>query len=148
MSEKTRKIIIICLLPLAIIWAINNISDKSKDNPADQQELTASKHSAIAHSNKLDSNLIEEYNQLKWGADPFFKGAAEHKTKYSPNTIQSWHLAGILYNANNPHAVINSKIVKKGDSIEGAEIIKINKDRVILSKNGSKFTLSISKDES
>ena len=37
---------------------------------------------------------------------------------------------GILYNEDNPSAIVNNQIVYEGDKISGATIIKINKDSV------------------
>jgi len=148
MSEKTRKITVICLLPLAVIWAIYNISGNSKEVAIDQQELNPAMGNQVAQKNSLDPELVKKYDKLDWGSDPFFKGTVRQRTKFSQKTQQSWHLAGILFNNNNPHAVINNIIVKKGDSLDGAEVLEINKDRVILTKNGAQFTLSISKDGS
>ncbi|MFH2035793.1 MAG: hypothetical protein ABIJ45_05265 [Candidatus Zixiibacteriota bacterium] len=147
MTEKTRKLMILSLLPIAIIWAIYNMGGKEKNFVTDQQELAAAKHNVIEHLNKLDSELIDKYSKLSWGSDPFFRGT--HTTAVKSANIQpGWHLAGIIYNETNPHAVINNKIVQNGDSVDGAEIITIEKDRVVLQKNGSEFTLSILRDKS
>ena len=41
-------------------------------------------------------------------------------------------LEGILWDPKFPMAIINDKIIGKGDKIEGAEVIEIEKDRVVL----------------
>lgn len=53
-------------------------------------------------------------------------------------------LDGILFNPNPPRAIINNKIVKKGDVINDATVTSIESDKVELSlPNGEKITLKI-----
>ena len=43
---------------------------------------------------------------------------------------------GILYTEDNPSAVIGTKIVKTGEEVAGAKVVKINKDNVEFEMNG------------
>ncbi len=50
-------------------------------------------------------------------------------------------LEGILWHAKNPLVVLNGEILKVGDEIEGATIITIEKEKVVLSYNDKTFSL-------
>lgn len=52
-------------------------------------------------------------------------------------------VTGIIWDDNNPFAMINDKIVKKGDMVSGALVSDIKKDEVILKINDKKFVLKI-----
>jgi hypothetical protein len=45
-------------------------------------------------------------------------------------------VSGIVYNAENPSAIICGKIVREGDEVNGYKVVKIHKEKVELEKNG------------
>ncbi len=55
------------------------------------------------------------------------------------------HLSGIAYRENSEEriAIINDLPVMQGTAIEGAQLIEIRPDRVVLSRNGALFSLRI-----
>ena len=79
--------------------------------------------------------------------DPFTDPAASHPPKADPeqagSVLKTLKLQGILYNAGNPRAIINSKIVAIGDTIAGkAKVTSINKEGVELTlSNGKPYFL-------
>ncbi len=56
-------------------------------------------------------------------------------------------LKGWVWNTGSPQAIINSRIVKVGDTIEDAKIIAITKDGVAVNRNGAEFILKTGKGE-
>lgn len=48
-------------------------------------------------------------------------------------------VTGIVYSADKPSAIVDRKIVHEGDTIHGATVVKIYKDKVKLSKNGKNW---------
>jgi hypothetical protein len=52
-------------------------------------------------------------------------------------------LTGILYSEDNPSVVIDGKIVKEGDIINGIKVVKIHKDGVEFEKKGKKWTQQV-----
>jgi len=56
-------------------------------------------------------------------------------------------LNGILWDSRQPLAIINNKVVKKGDKIAGNVVVNIKEDRVILSDGSNLFELRIEKEE-
>lgn len=54
-------------------------------------------------------------------------------------------LSGVFFSQASSYAIINNRIVKEGDTIEGAVVKRINQEDVILESSGVPFTLSASK---
>jgi hypothetical protein len=57
-----------------------------------------------------------------------------------PVILRRIALSGILYSEDDPSAIIGGNIVKEGDIINGAKVVKIHKDMVEFEKNGKKWT--------
>ncbi len=51
-------------------------------------------------------------------------------------------LNGVLYSQKDSYCIINSKILRVGDSIRGAKLVSISADGAILDLNGRKISLS------
>ena len=49
-------------------------------------------------------------------------------------------VTGIMYNPENPCAIIGGEVVHEGETIGGYRVIKIHRDRVELEKNGKRVT--------
>jgi hypothetical protein len=49
-------------------------------------------------------------------------------------------VTGIMYNPENPCAIIGGEVVHEGETIEGYRVLKIHKDRVDLEKNGKRVS--------
>jgi len=84
--------------------------------------------------------------------DPFEK-AIIHKDKEvahsqseddssSRSLIDSLSVQGLIWGGNFPQAIINNKVYKVGDTIQGATISTIDKSGVTLSLGGKKYILS------
>ena len=93
-----------------------------------------------------------EYNRAK--RDPFekviiHKGKGEARVQSSDDTssrslIDSFVVQGLIWGGNFPQAIINSKVYKVGDTIQGATILNIDKNGIIFSLGGKKYILSSS----
>jgi len=70
-------------------------------------------------------------NYSSWGRNPFLISGAPIR-RFGGFTIN-----GILWDKKNPLAIINERIVKIGDKIDGNTVVNIKQDRVILN-DGSK----------
>ncbi|MFY9402231.1 MAG: hypothetical protein WAQ07_02330 [Candidatus Omnitrophota bacterium] len=58
--------------------------------------------------------------------------------KSVPNLV----VQGLIWGSSLPQAIVNNKVVKVGDVIEGADIIDINKEGVIVLFAGTEYKLS------
>lgn len=52
-------------------------------------------------------------------------------------------LGGIMWQEENPRAMISDSLVSKGDVVEGCEVIEIKRDRVILKSGTETITLKL-----
>ena len=74
------------------------------------------------------------------------KKEPEKKTE-EPETFNppvSLTVQGLVWGGAVPQAIINNKVVNMGDVIEGAEVIEISKNGVILLYKNRRYTLSLS----
>ena len=49
-------------------------------------------------------------------------------------------IGAIVYNEENPTALINNKVVHEGDSIQGVKVVKIHRNEIEFDKNGKRWT--------
>ncbi len=68
----------------------------------------------------------------------FFKG---QEPREKSNSIGGLTLSGIIWDKNNPQAVINDRLVTKGETVGDSTIRQILKDLVIFEQNGVAHTL-------
>lgn len=66
--------------------------------------------------------------------------AASKKTEKEKVT---WKLSSILVSGVRSHAIINDRLVKNGDTINGAKVIRIDAKTVSLTKQGKTILLSL-----
>jgi hypothetical protein len=59
--------------------------------------------------------------------------------------LTGWSLTGIIDNGSTPLAFINGKMVKVGDLVDQARVVKIEKHKVTLSHNGTEIFLRVNK---
>ncbi len=146
MDPKKRKYIIYTLFALAVIYGLANLGSKDPVTDSRSQPApVAADHAAIRPpSNQID---LARYNSLPWGKDPFVHGTSAAGSVNIP-TEPIWKLGGILYDEINPAAIINSRIVRVGQSIDGARVLRIDKNMVTLEKNGAEFSITLEKEKS
>ena len=76
-------------------------------------------------------------SRLAWGRDPFTGGSAG-------GDIGGFDLAGILWDATQPIAMINGQMLRVGDELEGYRVTQISQDAVSLTDGSQTLTLVIS----
>ncbi|MFZ5802672.1 MAG: hypothetical protein ACOY3K_06155 [Candidatus Omnitrophota bacterium] len=67
----------------------------------------------------------------EWGADAFLFGEEDEEDAGADDTGRL-ELQGIVFSSENPYAIIDGKIVKKGDAIADNKIVEISQDAVVL----------------
>ena len=83
----------------------------------------------------------EKYSH--WGRDPFV--ATSMAPGEESGTVSGLNLTAIIYRRNSGVAIINNRILRKGDRINGKEISQILEDRVILRDGGGDRDLRVNK---
>jgi len=97
----------------------------------------------------LRPNIEYKAQDLK---DPFQPPREEKKPEEEPKTeitpevipeipLPSLEIQGLVWGGNLAQAIINKKIIRIGDMIEGARIIDINKEGIIISFNKREYNL-------
>lgn len=71
-----------------------------------------------------------------WGRDPFTPAR-------EITSLMDLNLMGILWDENNPQAIINERIVKVNDTIDNNRVIEIKKSSVTLSDGKNKIELKL-----
>ncbi|PKK82909.1 MAG: hypothetical protein CVT49_11400 [candidate division Zixibacteria bacterium HGW-Zixibacteria-1] len=147
MDTKKRQRIIYVIFIAAVIWGVYNLSGNKPRTQVDVPRPVA-KLDAIRTGIKTESINIEKYSALEWGRDPFYRGPKHIILSAVGVTQPVWTLSGILFDNNSPSAIINKKIVRGGDIINGARVVQVDKETVTLDKDGLQFTLTIIKEKS
>ena len=115
--------------------------------------FTACQKDAVAASEKnedkslLDVNLNgleKNESRYKWGSDPFFVPGMQ-KGKEGASKIDGMTLNGVIHRKGSGIAIINNRIMRKGDAIAGKRIVEILADRVILSDGDERIELMVEK---
>ena len=83
----------------------------------------------------------EKYRQ--WGRDPF--AVSPITSGEESGTVGGLKLSAIIYRKNSGVAIINNRILRKGDRINGKEISQILEDRVILRDSSGDRDLRVNK---
>ena len=155
MTEAKRKKLMYGILVVAVIWGAWNLSRPRPMPPvADTPQSPDMAVQSETASSQVKIDLTAKRAEA-WGRDPFTGRAtgskrveATSKSEVSRPTdtaTRGWSLTGIIDNGTMPFAFINGKMVKVGDLVDQARVVKIEKQKVTLSVNGSQFSLQVSK---
>jgi hypothetical protein len=87
--------------------------------------------------------LERQEKALQWGRDPFALPSQSAGTGIA--TDGEFHLSAIIYRTGRGVAIINNKILRQGDMIEGRRIAQILEDRVVLQGAAGEKELRVNK---
>lgn len=96
------------------------------------------------------------YNVQETGAEKIINSGSRDPFNWSTEFIDQYlarmrgkqdlfaglHISGIVWDPQTPLAIINNMILKEGEKVENAMVLKISKDSVVLSREGSLRTLN------
>ncbi|MBI3994620.1 MAG: hypothetical protein HY349_01455 [Nitrospirae bacterium] len=88
--------------------------------------------------------LERQEKAMQWGRDPFALPGSS-ASGAGVTTDGEFHLSAIIYREGRGVAIINNKILRKGDMIEGRRIAEILEDRVVLQGAGGEKELRVNK---
>lgn len=69
--------------------------------------------------------------------------AANNASQKSNKKKEAWILNSVLYSSTRQYAIVNSRLVKKGDRVDGAKVLKVSPDSVRLSNKGKIINLKM-----
>ena len=143
-KQKTMVVIMPVLFIVLIIFVFRGgVFGTSVHNAeAGEKKINNSGVAPVALNNQIDWEIPEPYpatlrDPMQLG--PVVTGTNQAETKELVKLI----VKGILYSEDNSSAIIGNRIVHEGDQIQGANIIKINKDGVKFEMNGEEWTQKV-----
>jgi hypothetical protein len=86
----------------------------------------------------LKTNVIK-YQEAKWGIDPFYPAETSSASYGTGGLI----LTGIMWDKDNPLAIINDNVVKIGDKLNEFTVSEINEKNVVLEKDGNECRIEL-----
>ena len=98
--------------------------------PTQEERLT------IAQPSQQREAQRQRAMRLVWRRDPFTRGAAMGE-------LSGLQLSGILWDSNEPIAIINGQMVRVGEKLEGYRVVEIAKDRVSVTDGTQTFQIQI-----
>ena len=140
-KESQQAIMVGVLIIFLLILFINtkNKMDKKKIKNADKGNVSEIKSNKTAKLQDIDLNayFAADKEAPAINRDPFYKPSAVIQNN---NTL---NLIGIAQDNESSYAIINNIIVKKGSVIEGATVVDIQKNKVLLIKNWEYIELQL-----
>jgi hypothetical protein len=141
MSEKRRKQIVYTIFGLAVVWAIFNFPHKRMAVGPDMAPATETASLATASTTSPEASRPATL-PAEWGRDPFARGqarAASAADVGQPNL----RVAAVSMSGNGALAMINGKMMGRGDEVEGWRVVNISNAGVTVESNGKRITLKI-----
>jgi len=83
------------------------------------------------------------YALSKYRAEQYKDKKPDIKSKTGQKQKPAWVLSSILYSKQRQHAIINNQLVRQGDVIKGAKLIRLKPDSVRLRAQGKTIDLSL-----
>lgn len=147
-KSQKRLLIILGIVLLYAVYDLTSNLDTYKKFYSGKTLNRITKAVSDTSRSKVVKNAANERKEYleKWGEDPFYILTAERKTKKPTyrrvaRSKETLALLAISVKAGSTIALINDKIVKQGDIIDGYEVLSITKNSVLLDNGKKKITL-------
>ena len=142
-TKEQQQLAMVGVLVVVLVFVLLNATKPKKKKGAlppaapvaeVKQPVASAGKSAKSADEKTLSGQKERSDTLGWGRDPFI--TFEEKVVEGTGFI----LKGVsIGKGKKGYAFINDEIVRKGDTFMGYEIAEIEKDKVLLTKEGQSF---------
>lgn len=105
----------------------------------------ASPKAAVAQTSESMDTFTSAYEKTNWQVPALYPKGLRDPMQYGSITaaqsdVEGLVVRGIVFSKDKPSAVINGKIVRQGDIVSGATIIKINRNNVEFEFEGKRWT--------
>ncbi len=137
-----------------MLWGAYNLfwnDDKSSPPPPTPEisietAMASAEATAKAATPAVNDSIIERLAHTKWGSDPFVR-QIKKSTRKADNQGKKLELilSGIVFSEKSPMAVINSRMVRVGDIVDGGKVIRIDPESVTVEINGKRKQLQVTK---
>ena len=138
---KNKKLIIAIVLCIAGILSLIyglTVPTKGKRKTGSSAEILHSASAVMGEKKIVPKRRRAKKTEFtSWDRNPFVP-------KGTPGAFGgNFTLEGIMWNKENPEAMINNVIVRRGDNLSGYKVIEIRKDKVVLSDGTEDFILRL-----
>ncbi len=145
MTKASKELIITGFLATALVLAVINALNRAKEqgpvkgNSGQRQAAESVRRPALSQLERQKERV-----KMKWGRDPFFEQGITEEEKVSGEPVgEELTLKGILWSERKPVALINMQAVNEGESVSGYVVVDIQKDKVILRKDGKDYEFKL-----
>ena len=114
---------------------VKTATSKDVTRRSDRNDIEAETYTTAMQP---DINLIERKTTILDKVGRVLKGGAT-----ADEFISNFSLNGIIYDADNSWAIINNKMAKTGDVLDGAEVVSISPQKVVLLFKKEIFNLTV-----
>lgn len=139
---RNKKVIILAALGalavLSLFYGIVTPPGGRRRPPVEQTGVQQGKEVSPSEKRILPLRQGKRTSYSSWGRDPFVL----RNTASGAGLM----LGGIMWDKENPMAIINGRIVKTGDNVGGNIVVDIRQDSVILNDGGKDVELRITAD--
>jgi hypothetical protein len=132
MMERNKKIAIAGIL--VIVIALIGMPKGKKKREVYSGRVPGYIEEAVSSAAAVQGRRTEF---AEWGRNPFMF------TKTAGETLSEFSLNGVLWDTENPKAIINGRIVGVGDNVREYTVIEIMQNKVILSDGARDFELRV-----
>ncbi len=134
--ELTITSIGVIFLIFLVIGNVQKIQAKKRSMAITGETVTSSLSAPLSFD---AANMEESEIKEGWGRDPFSlvtSGAGDIG-------LEGLVLNGIVWDEANPYAIINSDVVKPGDTLGNLKVVQITEQSVVLEQDGERHTLTL-----
>jgi len=131
--KKTQSLSLPALAGVLMVLLVIYVLDASL-----RYSGTNSGHTSALNKKNVSSRSVSTAKMRERFASPLIDPA-----NLIPSRMGQFVLSGIMYVENRPQAIINGYVLEEGDKINGATILAIEKDCVLLNLNNSDIRLDM-----
>ncbi len=154
----TKKIILIILGISAILSLINGVIKFNKKNVISKHTVITENPGIVLEELLFEQKIIKSKTKYKdWGKNPFtldkkkieavqVKADVIIDEKIIKQEHTSIILNGILWESDDPRAIINNEIMRINDTIGENILVGIKRDRVILNNGEDNFEIILNEE--
>lgn len=149
-----EAIITAALVVMLVIVLLAKLRGKGSAAAKDASEPTGPPPELLARINDLKTRAAQtdpptkerqrQRASLPWGRDPFFVNEQENPEKNVPKPPLVCR--GISCMDGEPVALINSAVLREGETIKGYLVEQIAEDSVVLAKGGHRYVLRVGEE--
>jgi hypothetical protein len=135
MTERNRKIMVLALLAVAVVWgAWNLLPDGGNSGEPEDWSSDSDSDPDVAALGGEVALLAVRADTLAWGDDPFARRRGGSRRSGTTITESKFNLTAVSSQAGNMMAILNGAVVRVGDELSGWEIAEIEPDKVLLTR--------------